>query len=313
MLLRWTEPDASFDIDYYELFKNGVSIGYNDGNFAALFETSAGNYNYGIIAYDMAGNASPISTILVGVNQPPDFELFNTFVSTFPGTLVNAYRDSALPSLLAPVDVTQTWLTHFSSHSWTTIQDQINAGYPIYAQPTPTTGSYEEIINYGAVINNIIANVTYNFAYNDSNHPVTIVIKMSGSTDGTTYSTPVAGAVQFFGSLKFLKLRLEFTGSDDKAFVSIYNLTVKLDVKRDLDSGTINALASDVGGTLVTFNKIFKDIDSITLSTKSVTQPITAIYDFVDAPNPTSFRVYAFDSTGNRVSYLVTWKARGII
>ena len=314
VLLRWTEPHASFDIDYYELFKNGVSIGYNDGNFSAIFETAAGSFNYGVVAYDMAGNASPISTILVAVNQPPDFELFNTFISSLNGTRVNAYREAATPPrLVAPVDVAQTWDQHFSSHSWTTIQNQIDAGYPVYAQPAIITGSYEEIIDFGVLINNIIANITYNFAYNDPNHQVSIIIKQSVSTDGISYSTPVAGAVQFFSTLRYLKVRLEFTGVDDKAFVSIYNLTVKLDVKRDLDSGEVNALATDVNGTQVNFNKAFKDIDSITLSTQSVKQPIVAIYNFVDVPNPVGFKVFAFDSTGNRVSYLVSWKARGII
>ena len=90
------------------------------------------------------------------------------------------------------------------------------------------------------------------------------------------------------------------------------NLTIRLDVKRENDGGSVSALASDVSGTLVFFNKPFKDIETITVSVKE-TQRFFVIYDFVDIPNPTHFSVYVFDASGARASKVVTWAARGII
>ena len=45
--------------------------------------------------------------------------------------------------------------------------------------------------------------------------------------------------------------------------------------------------------------------------TPSGTTARIAIYDFVDAPNPTSFKVLLFDTSGNRVSGDFSWQARG--
>lgn len=90
------------------------------------------------------------------------------------------------------------------------------------------------------------------------------------------------------------------------------NLTIRLDIKRENDGGAINAVAGDVGGTAVLFNKPFKDIESITVSVKE-TQRFFCIYNFVDIPNPVQFYVFVFDAAGARASKVVTWAARGII
>lgn len=96
------------------------------------------------------------------------------------------------------------------------------------------------------------------------------------------------------------------------SLIWFYNLRVRLDVKKAVDSGNILADASDVLGTPVTFNKAFKDIDSLT-ATVQETAEFTVVIDFVDVPNPTSFNVFVFDSAGVRATKTVYWKARGII
>lgn len=90
------------------------------------------------------------------------------------------------------------------------------------------------------------------------------------------------------------------------------NLVIRLDVKRENDGGSVNALAGDVGGTPVLFNKAFKDIESITVSVKE-TERFFVIYNFVDIPNPVQFYVLVFDIAGVRASKTVTWAARGIV
>ena len=87
-------------------------------------------------------------------------------------------------------------------------------------------------------------------------------------------------------------------------------ITVRLDVKIRNDAGSGTANAGDVGGTTVNFTVPFIDVESISV-TPSGTTPRIAIYDFVDAPNPTSFKVLLFDTAGNRVTGPFSWSARG--
>jgi hypothetical protein len=96
------------------------------------------------------------------------------------------------------------------------------------------------------------------------------------------------------------------------SIVGFFSLRVNLDVKREVDSGEVQCFAADAGGTVVNFNKAFKDVDSITLAVAG-SAPRTAIYDFVDAPSPTTFKILVFDNTGARVNGKVSWKARGIV
>lgn len=85
ILLYWNEPEAVFTIDFYEVFKNGVSLGTLDGTFFTRFETIAGTFTYRVIATDIAGNDSEISEVSVVVNTPPDFQLQDSRTTDFSG------------------------------------------------------------------------------------------------------------------------------------------------------------------------------------------------------------------------------------
>lgn len=117
-----------------------------------------------------------------------------------------------------------------------------------------------------------------------------------------------------FPSVSELRRTIALPGAASSlSLIWFYNLRVRLDVKKAVDSGNIVANAGDAGGTTVTFNKAFKDIDSITVSVLKNTTGRIAVYDFVDIPNPVSFKVLVFDTAGVRVTEEVSWKARGII
>ena len=352
-LLNWNIPTSVFAISYYNFWRENALIGIVRGNFITYFEMVGGTFNYGISAVDVGTNESVRAVIPVTLAIPPDFVLMSIYVSQLganvtqidfiyvemagvvetlnytyeilPGhvndpagfyfqfinitsTLVNCITIPG-PRLLACWLITN-WQQHFTNKSWLTPSDQMTAGYPIYIQPAAMTGSFEEIINYGAPFTNVIATISWSTL--PISGTVSVVVKMAVSDDGVTYTPFVAGASQYFASVRFLKYRLEFTAADDHSLAEFYNVTVSLNVKQELDSGETTAIATDVGGTLVYFNKKFKDIDSITL-TAEAKEPITAIYDFQDLPNPTHFSVYALDSAGNRFTCLVSWKARGVV
>lgn len=314
VLLYWTEPASTFKIDYYTVRKVGAPAGARiDGTFTSIFEVVAGTYQYEVTAIDIATNVGAKATISAQVSTPPDYALQSTTISGLNGTRVNVLRLPITPSLLCCWD-TQTWQQHFQvRHSWINIAAQIAAGYPIYIQPTSITGSYEEVIDYGAIINNTIVTISWNTVFWTPNDAVNVIVKMAVSDDGVTYTSFNAGTSQYFRTVRFLKFRLEFTAANDKAFIELYNLTISLNVKRENDGGEVNALSTDSGGTTVLFNKPFKDIESITATTKSPTEPFVVIFDFNDIPNPTFFKVFVFDTMGARVTRMIDWKARGIV
>jgi hypothetical protein len=99
--------------------------------------------------------------------------------------------------------------------------------------------------------------------------------------------------------------------TDRYSLTRFLNLTFRFDVKRIVDSGQVSALETDATGTIVYFNRIFKDIDSITASVRETTD-FNVVIDFLDVPNPVSFKVYVFNSTGVRASKTVFWIARGV-
>jgi hypothetical protein len=309
ILLSWNTPTSAFNISHYILKRNGTEIGLVTSTFVALFEPLSGTYIYSVIAVDIAGNVGTEATLSVEVNQPPDFELHDSRFSDLSGTRVNVHLE--LGKLVASYTSGVSWANHFLSRGWDSIQDQLDAGYPLYFQPTELTGSYEEVIDYGVVIQSTIVTILYNLTQLAGS--TAVVIKMAVSPDNITYTSFVAGASQFYASLRYLKFRLEFTGADDHALALINNINILLTVKRENDGGTVSALSTDVGGTVVTFNKPFKDVESITVSVLDPTSAFIATYDFVDVPNPISFTVYAYTTAGVRISKTISWKARGII
>lgn len=66
----------------------------------------------------------------------------------------------------------------------------------------------------------------------------------------------------------------------------------------------------DQNGTIVEFTKAFVDIIGIQGNTLGST-PGIFVYDFVDTAAPTKFKVYLFDTNGNRVSGDFSWGAKG--
>lgn len=319
VLLFWNEPESSFVIDFYEVFKDGVSLGTLDGTFISRFETISGTFHYSVIAVDIAGNESVPAVIVATVTQPPDFQLFDSLQSDY-GTLTNMRHHDSTPLfgdgsplgfIIGPANTTESWEDHFINNGFSNIDDQVTAGYPLYLQPILVVGSFEDVLDFGTVLNNVIATLTYNkFLYTVDD--VTVLVQMKVSLDNITYSAYTSGSVQFFSSFRYLKLKMTFTPTTTKALLNVSSVFVRLDVKREQDGGIVAAVSTDVGGTTVNFIKSFKDIDSIDVSAMGTVFG-TAIVDFVDAPNPTSFKVLVFDGAGVRISASVRWIARGIV
>ena len=313
VLLQWTDSTQTLPITAYELRKGSTwagatVIGTKQGKFTTVFESSSGTYTYWLAGIDSAGNYGTPGSISAQVNQPPDYVLKLNVDSTFTGTKTNL---TALDvGLLASVNTTETWQSHFTSRSWTTPQDQINAGYPYFAMPSTTTAQYYEDINYGTVLagTKVSMTLTSNAVTGSTTIIPTISVKKLIGDSWTVY----AGTNSVFATdFQYVRAQYNFASAGGDDLLQITGLNVRLDSKLRNDSGTGTANSADSGGTVVSFGVAFVDIDSI-IVTPLATSSVVAVYDFVDVPNPTSFKVLLFNSSGTRVSGAFSWSARGV-
>ena len=313
VLLKWSDATATLPLDYYELRKGATwataaVIGRISARFTAIFESAAGAFTYWIAGVDIAGNLGAQAAVAAAVNQPPDYTLQYNQDSAFAGTKSNFVFDAS--GYVAPIDTTETWQSHFTSRGWSTLQDQVTAGFPLYAEPSATAASYEEIIDYGTVLaaTKITTTLTYSVTAGTPTVTPTISVKKLVGDAWTNYAGLSAVFVTDF---RYVKVRYDFASVGGDDLVTVTGLNVRFDVKLKNDAGLVTAVSTDSGGTVVNFTVSFVDVTSITVTPKGTAARI-AVYDFVDVANPTSFKVLLFDTAGNRVSGDVSWSVKGV-
>lgn len=315
VLLSWTASVSTLSIHHYIVDKNGTPIGTVQGTFDVLFESVSGTYTYGITGVDTAGNVGVRSTTSATVAQPPDFVLYSDVNSAFAGTKTTTILDAATGALIANVDDTETWATHFTSRSWSSIDDQIAAGYTGFLVGK-TTGSYVETIDYGVSIASTRITMTpTQYALTGT---VTITPTIETSPNNSTW-TSYSGYQAVGTSFRYVRYTLAFAaahtgtggGTDTANILALKPLNFRLDTKEKIISGTVSAISTDTGGTTVSITGLFLDVISINVAPLGTT-PLYCVYDFVDIPSPTSFKVLVFNSSGTRVSATVSYSVRGV-
>lgn len=319
VLLRWSAPSAgTLPIVTYALrrgstWDSATDIGTKSGLFTTVLETMAGTYTYWIAGVDSHGNVGTPASIACAVNQPPDYVLRANYVSTFTGTLSSAVVDGARVILL--VNTTDTFAQHFTNNSWTTPQNQIDAGYPLYIQPTVSSAYYEETFDYGSVLAANKINVAV--ATNVITGSAVVTTDISVSETGSSWTT-YTGASQVYGTnFRYVKVRVNAT-TGTSGLVELTSLTVRLDSKLQTITGMVSCGSGDSGGTTVYLtddrtsggDKVFIDVDAITLSVAGTT-PLIAIYDFTDSADPLSFKVLLYTTAGARASGTASYTVRG--
>lgn len=315
VLLRWLATAGVLPTKTYNVYRDATLIGTDAALFAAVFESTAGTYTYKIEPIDAAGNVGTFATTTATVQQPPDFILYASQNSDLSGTKTNCFKDRDSGALYANIDTSETWTTHFTSRSWTTPQNQIDAGYTRFLVGK-TTGSYLETVDYGTTIPSTKITMTPTTVFSDGT--VTITPTISTSPDNSTY-TDFAGVYSTFStSFRYVKFKLDFAAThngtglatDTSNLIGIMPITYTLDVKLKTTQGVVSTSSSDTGGTSVDITGVFIDVQAITLTPLSTTAKHPT-YDFIDVPNPTSFSVYLWDAAGSRVSGDVSYTVRG--
>ncbi len=308
ILLYWKQTAKTLPISHVEIKKGETLeaaelIGANNSTFANLFESKSDYYTYWIIPVDTAGNKGDSLSTTALINEPPDYVLNAQWFSDFSGTKYNSFSESE--KLYLGIK-NETFENHFIVNSWSTAQDQVNAGYLLYAQPFSTTSFYEEIFDYGTVLASTTVTVTLDYERIGNGG---FQIDISTSTEATTWSLNTNTSKVTTSNFRYVKVKVSFIGTANDAFI-VNTMEVKLDSKIKSDNGKTTANASDTSGTIVNFNKTFVDVINITITPLGTTRK-TFVCDFVDIPNPTFFKVYIYDMNGNRITSDFTWSAEG--
>lgn len=314
VLVFWNPPSTgSLPVDRYEVRKGaswvaGVVVGSNgNSTFAAIFEQQAGTYTYWIAAYDSAGNVGTPVGIVATVSQPPDYVLRTDINSTFTGTKTNMVVSEGL--LVGPSSTTETFADHFSTRGYATPQAQITAGYPRYLSPSLTSGSYVEAFDYGSVLPATTVQAT--LGYTVVSGSVTVACQIAYKLNiGDPWTNVTAGVTNvLISNFRYVQVTWTFTCTAGANLIQIdsFNLKLSNKLKTDSGAGTITVAAS---GVVIPFNVAFIDADTPIVQPNGAT-PLTPVVDFVDAPNPTDFTVYLYNSAGAKVTGSFSWTARG--
>lgn len=310
-LVYWSPPSPIIlPIDHYEVRKGSTwatatLIGKTAGTFTAVFEQVAGVFTYWIAAVDTAGNYGTPGSVSATINQPPDYILRANINSTFSGTISNFMVDNG--TLLGPFDTTQTFSGHFTSNSWSSPQDQINAGYPLYLEPDAPTGSYTETIDYGSVLpaTTIVATLTSQIIVGSVSISCQIAYKQN-STDPWTYAT--AGSTSALASnFRYVQVTYSFSSPGGQNLLRVTGLNIKLSIKQRLDGGSGSAA---IGGTAVNFNYPFIEADTPSVQPQG-TSPLIPVVIYSGVPNPTGFTVKIYNLSGTEVGGPFSWNVRG--
>lgn len=287
VLLRWILPSTtSLPVSHVDIRRGATwetadkSIGTKNGSFTTVFELTGGRYTYWVATVDTDNRYSEPTAVSVTVTQPPDFVFNAEYTSNFSGTKTNATSIVNSSNLLMLVNTSETWSQHFTSHSWTSPQDQITAGYTYYALPALGTATYQEIFDYGQILAS--SSITVSRLGNVLSGFPTVYSEIETSLDGSTWTTAQAVDSTFAFNFRYIRITIKATANSDKDLYILSHLVVRLDNKQMTDSGNIYANSTDTYGSIVNFAKEVIDVQSINL-TPAGTTPISAVYDFKDS------------------------------
>ena len=309
-LLSWAAPLSTWRIRFYNVYQDGVQIAQIDSNFIVASVLIGGIYTFQVEAVDIVGNVSEISPELaLDLDDPIDLFFINSLPATLNGIYVRTKRGfyNAADGIFGPLDDVKTWQTHFTSQGWNSPQDQIDALYPYYIQPTVADGYYEETFDFTNIYNGVT--LIAGFSFFNIIGTTLFGTQIAYSTDNITYTPFAPGPAVLASSVRYVKVRWTFTNVNDLDLGFITGLKISISTQLTLDSGAGVAIATDLNGTLIPLNKVFLGVNSVTMTSDTV-QPVTLVFDAVTG---TSFKVFAYDAAGNRITCNFNWKVRGVI
>jgi hypothetical protein len=111
-------------------------------------------------------------------------------------------------------------------------------------------------------------------------------------------------------NFRYAKYRLDFDATDTTGLSRIHGLRARLSLETGEEYAIVDVFAADSGGTTVTFTTEFIDLQDLQVTAIGSAE-LKAVANFVDAPNPTDFKVLLFDASGTRIDGTVSYRAKG--
>ena len=261
--IGWNDSKINQPISTYAIYTGNAGDSFasctlfgkagSDSRSDIVIFRSSGNKVIWMTATDLAGNVSAPSSVNVIVALPINLVLSTEYDENWGGTITNGFVESG--SLFMP-SISQTWGDHFSSHSWTTIQNQIDAGFSLYYEPSGSTGSYVELHDIGKIIPNGKISVTPVVAYVLGTS--TSSTQIEWSADNATWVAGTTGSIEVQAT-NVRYLRITFTvnsaGQDGLVRLDRVHVVVSSESRSEVASLALNA--GDVIGTLYSCNTPF--------------------------------------------------------
>lgn len=323
VLFYWQPPlYHALPIVLYRMRRGGTTWGTatpigekaGDQTFTTYFEGSEGTYKYWIAAVDSAGNEGTPTSIDVNVDAPPGFRLQSEW-NTLAGTLTNMVTWDG--EVYAPVNATETFQQHFDNNSWTTPQAQVSANLDPYLEPSQSTSTYVQTFDATGTASDLTSSLitlAYTGVVVDGNPTITPKIEIATNAAPSTWQDLGNVWQAFAAGFRYIRITLTVGSSGSDDLLRISNVNLKLALKSETDAGSMTS--GDFTGSparcSVTFNKSFIDVDSIVVTPKGTAFRI-AVVDFTDAPNPTGFDVYIYNSAGTNTPTDFSWSAVGAV
>jgi hypothetical protein len=316
VLLKWKPPASELPISHYVITKGAAfatsqAVGRADKSFTTVFELLPGTYTYWVYAVNTAGDVGTEASVTVVLTLSTDYKFQAEVSSTLNGTRDDIILEPGM--LVGPLDDAETWTEHFIAHAQTTMAGFDTAGYTYYFEPNyELDGHYiEGVIDMGATINkgDIALTPTWYVLTGDETK-VNLYPTISTSPDNVSW-TDYAGSWNASGAgFRYVKYRIDV--ATDGAVIAITAMKLSTVLRKIRETGTDEVVVAGTGKT-ITFTQAFVDVDSIVCTARSSAgAPKIAVYDFTDAPNPTTFTVYILDDAGTKTTGTFSYAIEGV-
>ena len=225
------------------------------------------------------------------------------------------------------------------SAAWASPQDQVNAGFPLFIQPTVTPSLFTQIVDYGTVLAATKVTVTPTYVVLAGSPTIKFTLSVRASTSDAWTVYPDVQSIYVSG-FRYLRIEMEVTNTNQLGLIRMSNLNIKFDSKlksaagqgvsgaSDSVSGTtavingtsypdinpVNTFGNrvpDGAGTMVRPPIDLVDVTAIDVSVAAGSTARYALYDYADVSNPAGFKVLLFDAAGTRVGGSFSWSVRG--
>ncbi|WP_020675271.1 hypothetical protein [Geopsychrobacter electrodiphilus] len=186
----------------------------------------------GMINLDVSGLAGAGTLIVYDATSKATKRLSITppqvLGATIEGNITNAVIEP--PAAVVPADLTATIASHFDANAWSSPQEQIDAGYPIYLQPSADGSVYSELFDLGQPLP-AGTSARIEIKYTTLAGTLTFDPLLEVSTDGISYTGTEGEWTADVSGQRYLRLQLTITANNNSSLAAITSVRIYLNTE----------------------------------------------------------------------------------